>query len=706
MGQIVSAAAKPKRCNLQSLSSLGTPAAGEYILVSSDNSMNAAGHGNFDCYIVGTGNKLATELEIKRVNEDVDSVVDEKISLRLGGIHPSLNSPKVINMAGGAGTSLPNPQGVAGWGYYEAPCSQGAKLTVSGNGGNYGLWGFVDENNIILSWSGKNVRGNDLVVIAPENVAKVIVNTYNPGSYTAPVVSNADSVQVKIDETNDRIDDISDELSLAFTQKTVSPTFTTGKYINSSGNIATAAVYEYGTFAVEKGDIIRVHFEGSTSAATAVVALPTLRTTVFLPKVISANGITDYTYICEEDGTIVVSGITETLSISVIHSRIDEQLKDAGLPYGIKRIYPEFTFTSGQYWTKSGTKANLAGYQRSSGVFLKKGTYISIYWPGVTNNYISILTEVDSEDGFIRACVTTPSPNVEGEIKHVIDKDGFYALSNNSACVERYVIVEFANGDLFFNPPLDSLFLQAQEQDEMPREILRTSSFVGIVHKWGFIGDSLSSGEQAVHEDGTSTLVRFDKYDYSWGQRLCALNGVEGYNFSVGGQTTKGWCTGSGDRTWAGAQLQENWKEAYCIALGVNDRSSLSPGDADTDINLSDYTQNADTFAGWYASIIQRLRSVNPKCRIFCLTIPYNNQQGYLDNNEVIRAIVPKFSKCYLVDLANYHWTPSGLALNDHLSPAGYQWAAWEINTLLDWVIRKNLSDFEDIAFVGTNYSK
>lgn len=68
MGQIVSTVAKPKRCNLSKLSQLGTPAAGEYILVSSDNSMNAAGQGNFDCYIVGDGITAATELELKEIN--------------------------------------------------------------------------------------------------------------------------------------------------------------------------------------------------------------------------------------------------------------------------------------------------------------------------------------------------------------------------------------------------------------------------------------------------------------------------------------------------------------------------------------------------------------------------------------------------------------------------------------------------------------
>ena len=65
MGQIIGSAAKPKRCNLNKLSQLGTPAAGEYILVSSDNSMNAAGQGNFDSYIEGDGSTPAELLPLK-----------------------------------------------------------------------------------------------------------------------------------------------------------------------------------------------------------------------------------------------------------------------------------------------------------------------------------------------------------------------------------------------------------------------------------------------------------------------------------------------------------------------------------------------------------------------------------------------------------------------------------------------------------------
>ncbi len=68
MGQIVGGAAKPKRCNLNKLSQLGTPAAGEHILVSSDNSMNAAGQGNFDSYVKGNGTTAAENLVRYSIN--------------------------------------------------------------------------------------------------------------------------------------------------------------------------------------------------------------------------------------------------------------------------------------------------------------------------------------------------------------------------------------------------------------------------------------------------------------------------------------------------------------------------------------------------------------------------------------------------------------------------------------------------------------
>lgn len=103
MGQIIGSAAKPKRCNLSKLSQLGTPAAGEHILVSSGNSMNAAGQGNFDCYIEGDNTHLATELELRPINpETLDVQIRNTdnifgiIGVADGSIHPSSSASAQI----------------------------------------------------------------------------------------------------------------------------------------------------------------------------------------------------------------------------------------------------------------------------------------------------------------------------------------------------------------------------------------------------------------------------------------------------------------------------------------------------------------------------------------------------------------------------------------------------------------------------------
>ena len=67
MGQIAGKYDFLSRVNLKDLSTIPIPAAGEHILVSSDNSMTADGQGNFDCYIVGNGHTPAISLEIKRL---------------------------------------------------------------------------------------------------------------------------------------------------------------------------------------------------------------------------------------------------------------------------------------------------------------------------------------------------------------------------------------------------------------------------------------------------------------------------------------------------------------------------------------------------------------------------------------------------------------------------------------------------------------
>lgn len=233
-----------------------------------------------------------------------------------------------------------------------------------------------------------------------------------------------------------------------------------------------------------------------------------------------------------------------------------------------------------------------------------------------------------------------------------------------------------------------------------------------MIHNWGFIGDSLCSGEHEYKQSGQTQYV--DLYDYSWGQRFCKLCGVDGYNFSQGGQTAVGWITGGGtkpERNWSGAQ--SNKKQGYIIALGVNDKTKMptyysqGAGNYMTDVVVSDYTRNNEnTFAGCYAGIIQRLQSVQPDAKIFVCTIPYYSDADDFNNN--IKGIATLFSNVYVIDLARYLkssevWN-NAMRLGFHLNAMGYQWYAYLFATYIDWIIKNNMSDFKQVAFIGTDY--
>lgn len=140
MGQIVSLAAKPKRCNLNQLSQVPTPAAGEYILVSSDNSMNAAGQGNFDCYIEGNGTTAATALELKSI-ADLEISRDSKNSVASKAVFPLKEAifgssgdihPNIGNRGSGYFLTSPTLSSTSGGYYYIIDLSAyvGAQVVV------------------------------------------------------------------------------------------------------------------------------------------------------------------------------------------------------------------------------------------------------------------------------------------------------------------------------------------------------------------------------------------------------------------------------------------------------------------------------------------------------------------------------------------------------------------------------------------------
>lgn len=339
---------------------------------------------------------------------------------------------------------------------------------------------------------------------------------------------------------------------------------------------------------------------------------------------------------------------------------------------------------------------------------------------GTYNNIVRINT-------FEGKTVTLCSEEYSSEQEAVNNLRSIYGHSNNYILID-WENVSIGNNSIFATPnscctdinfspsikadlngDIDSVDRLPNLQASPLAKINLYPGFAAIFDDWGFVGDSLSSGNHnIVLPDGTQTNADFPKY--SWGQYMCRVTGAQGVNFSFGGATTKTWI----ERAWQ--ECKSNPKKAYMIALGCNDSvsSDIPAGNINTDIgsynSATDTDTNANTFAGYYAGIIQRLKSIQPKAKIFLVTLPKGDREYANRYNDVIRGMRNIFSNVFIVDLWEYATEVNGewasrYRMAYHLNTLGYVYTAYEIMTYLDWIVRNNPSEFKDVALIGTSYS-
>lgn len=245
-----------------------------------------------------------------------------------------------------------------------------------------------------------------------------------------------------------------------------------------------------------------------------------------------------------------------------------------------------------------------------------------------------------------------------------------------------------------------------KNENEKPLDnIVDDGGMCGIFRCMGFIGDSLSSGEFEVVEEGKDK-VYLDCFQYSWGQYIGRAAGLKARNFSRGGMTASEYWNSF-------AEANGYWSEdiicqAYVMALGVNDvvNAGQEPGSV-SDINKEDYNKNADTFAGYYARIIQRLKKMNPDAKFFLVTLPKCKKYGEKTTqaSAVIRELADYFDNTYLIDLENYapyydEEFERNFFLEGHLNPAGYLLTGKMISSYIDWIIRNNPEDFKKVGLI------
>lgn len=244
---------------------------------------------------------------------------------------------------------------------------------------------------------------------------------------------------------------------------------------------------------------------------------------------------------------------------------------------------------------------------------------------------------------------------------------------------------------------------------ELPLEnIPCDGGFTAIFRTIGCIGDSLSSGEfESTDAEGNKGY--HDMFEYSWGQYIARAAGTTVYNFSRGGMTAIEYWNG-----WA--ENNDCWNpdkicQAYIIALGVNDLfgRKMEVGSVE-DICDEDWNKNAENFAGYYARIIQRLKSMQPKARFFLMTMPRSSDTARDEvgdrHAELLRAMAKHFEYTYVIDLRKYGPVYDSefrrnFYLGGHMNPMGYMLTARMTAAYIDYIIRNNPEDFAQVGFIG-----
>lgn len=249
-------------------------------------------------------------------------------------------------------------------------------------------------------------------------------------------------------------------------------------------------------------------------------------------------------------------------------------------------------------------------------------------------------------------------------------------------------------------------------QDEKPLDRIKTDGgFCGIFRRIACIGDSLSSGEIET-EDENGNHYYHDIYEQSWGQYIARMTGSIVYNFSKGGMTAKEYCESFAD---ANAFWSKRLSaQAYILALGVNDLLGLK-GEVGSlaDIDLKDYTKNKDTFAGWYAMILLRVREISPDSILFLMTMPREESDDEECTNKkkahskLLYELTGLIENAYVIDF--YKYAPvydktfkENFYSSGHMNAAGYLLTAKMVASYIDFIIRNNPKEFTTAGLIGT----
>ena len=519
---------------------------------------------------------------------------------------------------------------------------------------------------------------------------------------------------------------------------------------SANGAIATLKNHFYSyPIRVVKGSVFVANDVGSSSAQSSVAMLSFVdASNNFISLILYGDGAGTYTHTFEQDGFVSISGHSNDIPKFSIETKVDyliddlnERMGDAetGISHLTEEIertgnviteFDDSNIVPGKYRkSANGAIATVNNLFYSLPIPVAKGSVFTATGVGSSSaqSSVAMLSFVDASNNFISLIL---NPAEAGTYTYTFTAGGYACASGALSDISKFRITTPFASQIEQNT--QSIHVLEGRVDELsavdvknglpilsehPLErVTFNTGLIGIFQKIGIIGDSLASGEmQGWLSDGTKR--RIDMYALSWGQQIAKMTGMDVFNFTQGGQYCKAWCNGNTAKTWDANDVangaHSNLRQCYFIGLAHNDYTQVNNGtytggigDVSTDIDLNNHANNADSYVGWYAKIIQLIKSVEPRAYIFCITSPPDSTT-YVEYNAKVRQIVDLFgssNRVFLIDLETYsrRGSDAWYKMGDHLSSAGYLFAAYEIMNYVDWIIRNNGSIFKYASLVGT----
>lgn len=376
MGQIIGRTAKPDACNIRSLSSFGIPAAGQHILVSTDNSVMQNGQGNFDAYVVGDGTTAATALPLqyladttfnkasknaisaKAVNEELENIIYMDDSVITDITSTLTISEKSYNKL----TGVANQN--AGEHSDLIDVSEGDTFLVTGTYAYYTcLIAEFNSSGTFVSAKGTTdgsaINAVDFEYVVPAGVSKVGFSTREPRYYPIGVKKiERKTIKEAIEELDEKKADktelsesIENKIGTTFTAQNGTYTFSDGVhkiiYNQTGGTARLTQLISRDIIPQEQGKKV---FIGCMMRLSNVTAMPT-KCAVLLNCVdgftevfaISNPRINEWLYVCgtyeyqttntSSDQTFIIQASVQTsaqMTMEIKNIIISEALQDYG----------------------------------------------------------------------------------------------------------------------------------------------------------------------------------------------------------------------------------------------------------------------------------------------------------------------------------------------------------------------------------------